>query len=139
MKLNEVKTGAIIISASGMCDAGRIQYHLRNNLGRSESTILFVGYQAEGTLGRQIIDGAKSVELFGKQIEVKASIEKELSYSAHADQRELLNWIGNFKSKPKKVFVVHGEEAAQQTIAKLIQAELNIPVKIPDWLEAVEL
>ncbi len=139
MKLNKIKTGAIIISASGMCDAGRIQYHLKHNLGRPESTILFVGYQAEGTLGRQITEGAKSVELFGEQVEVKATIDTDLSYSAHADQRELLNWISKFVSKPKTVFVVHGEDAAQQKIAELIRDELKIPVKIPDWLEVVEL
>ncbi len=139
MKLNKIKTGAIIISASGMCDAGRIQHHLKHNLGRPESTILFVGYQAEGTLGRKITEGAKSVELFGEQVEVKATIDTDLSYSAHADQRELLNWISKFVSKPKTVFVVHGEEAAQQKLAELIQDKLKIPVKIPDWLEVVEL
>lgn len=139
MKLNKIKTGAIIISASGMCDAGRIQHHLKHNLGRPESTILFVGYQAEGTLGRQITEGAKSVELFGEQIEVKATIDTELSYSAHADQKELLNWISKFVSKPKTVFVVHGEEVAQQKLAELIRDELKIPVKIPNWLETVEL
>ncbi len=139
MKLNKIKTGAIIISASGMCDAGRIQHHLKHNLGRPESTILFVGYQAEGTLGRQITEGAKSVELLGELAEIKATVETGLSYSAHADQRELLNWIGKFVTRPKMAMIVHGEEEAQQKIAELIRDELKIPVKIPGWLETVEL
>jgi metallo-beta-lactamase family protein len=139
MKLNKIKSNAIIISASGMCDAGRIQYHLKHNLWRPESTILLVGYQAEGTLGRQIIDGAKTVELLGDQVEVNATIENNISYSAHADQQDLLNWVGKFISRPKTVFIVHGEEDAQQALSELIQNELQITVKIPEWLEAVEL
>ena len=139
MKLNEKKTNTIIISASGMCDAGRIQHHLLQNLWRPESTILFVGYQAEGTLGRQIVSGNKEVEVLGKQITVKARIEDNRAYSAHADQRDLLNWINSFKQKPRTVYIVHGEEEAQTALSEKIQEELKITTVIPDWLDEVEL
>lgn len=139
IQLNEIKTNAIIISASGMCDAGRIQYHLRQNLPRPESTILFVGYQAEGTLGREIISGAEEVELFGKWVPVRATIINNEAYSAHADQRDILNWIAKFKRKPKQIFIVHGEETAQQDLAKLIEEELQIPTLIPGWQDEVKL
>jgi metallo-beta-lactamase family protein len=139
IQLNEVKTNAVIISASGMCDAGRIQYHLRQNLPRPESTILFVGYQAEGTLGREIISGAEEVELFGKFMPVRAEIVNNEAYSAHADQRDLVNWLAKFERKPKKVFIIHGEDEAQQSLAKLIEDELKIPTAIPSWQEVATL
>lgn len=139
MKLNERKSNTIIISASGMCDAGRIQYHLQHNLWRPESTILFVGYQAEGTLGRQIVSGEKLVELLGRQITVKARIEDNRAYSAHADQRDLLNWLHKFEHKPKTIFIVHGEEEVQKVLSEKIQEELKIETIIPNWLDEVEL
>jgi len=139
MKLNSIKSGAIIISASGMCDAGRIKHHLKHNLWRPESTILFVGYQAEGTLGRQIVSGEKIVDLFGWQVAVKATIVNNEAYSSHADQRDLVDWISRFEEKPKTVFIVHGEESAQQALSELIHSELNIPIVIPNWLDKIEL
>ncbi|MFO8191284.1 MAG: MBL fold metallo-hydrolase [Bacillota bacterium] len=139
MAINKIKSGAIIISASGMCDAGRIQYHLLHNLWRPECTIMFVGYQAEGTLGRQIVSGEKTVELFGKEISVEARIEDNQAYSAHADQKDILNWLDHFKKKPKTLFIVHGEEDAQETLAHLIQKKLAIETFIPDWRDRVEL
>ncbi|MDW7738662.1 MAG: MBL fold metallo-hydrolase [Bacillota bacterium] len=139
IKLNDRNSNTIIISASGMCDAGRIQYHLLHNLWRPESTVLFVGYQAEGTLGRQIISGDKNVELFGKQITVKARIEDNRAYSAHADQRDLLNWLKGIKHKPKTIYIVHGEEDAQTALSKKIWEEFKIETVIPDWLDEVEL
>lgn len=140
MKLNEIKSGAIIISASGMCDAGRIKHHLKHNLWRPESTILFVGYQAEGTLGRQIVSGKKIVDLFGWQVAVKATIVNNEAYSSHADQKYLVDWVKGFSStKPKTVFIVHGEESAQQALSELIQNELNLPTVIPSWLDEIEL
>lgn len=140
MKLNSIKTGAIIISASGMCDAGRIKHHLKHNLWRPESTILFVGYQAEGTLGRQIVSGEKIVDLFGGQVAVKANIVNNEAYSSHADQRDLVDWVKSFgSSKPKTVFIVHGEDCSQQALSELIQNELNIPTVIPNWLDEIEL
>lgn len=99
----------VIISASGMCEAGRIRHHLKHNLWRSESTILFVGYQAIGTLGRNIVEGTDEVKLFGETIEVKAHIKQLVGISGHADQRGLLAWINAFEKKPERVFVVHGD------------------------------
>lgn len=120
----------IIISASGMCNAGRILHHLRHNLWKQENTILFVGYQAEGTLGRKIVDGAKKVTIFGEEIAVKARIENIPEFSAHADQKELLKFLKNIKTLPKGVFLVHGEPQAQLELAKKIE-ELGIEVVIP--------
>ncbi|MDD2234724.1 MAG: MBL fold metallo-hydrolase [Desulfitobacteriaceae bacterium] len=139
MRLNKITGNAIIISASGMCEAGRIKHHLKYNLWRPECTILFVGYQAEGTLGRRILDGEKMVTIHGEQVIVKARIENIQAYSAHADQTALMDWLGNFSSKLKTVFIVHGEEKAQKVFAELIENELHIPTDIPTWLEEVAL
>ncbi len=101
----------VIISASGMCEAGRIRHHLKHNLWRPECTILFVGYQANGTLGRAILEGAPSVKLFGEEIEIKAHIMKMEGISGHADKNGLIKWLQAFDKKPDKVFVVHGEDS----------------------------
>ena len=119
--LNEDKSPKIIISASGMCDAGRIKHHLKHNLWRRESTILFVGYQAVGSLGRQILEGAETVKLFGEAIEVKAEIARLAGVSGHADKEGLLTWIGHFSPKPQRVFVVHGDDA----VCEAFTAELT--------------
>lgn len=139
IQLNQVKGNTIIISASGMCDAGRIKHHLKHNLWRPESTILFVGYQAEGTLGHRILDGQKLVRIHGEQIAVKADIKKIEAYSAHADQGGLLSWLKQFAKLPQTVFLVHGEEDAQRTLAELIKKELNVTVVVPGWLDEFEL
>lgn len=110
----------VIISASGMCEAGRIRHHLKHNLWRPESTILFVGYQAVGTLGRKLIDGASAVKLFGENIEVAARIESLKGISGHADMKGLLDWLGGFKSDVKHVFVVHGEDVVTDEFAQTI-------------------
>lgn len=136
--LNQIRSGAIIISASGMCDAGRIKHHLKHNLWRPESTILFVGYQASGTLGRRILDGEKEVRIHGEPIAVKASIQKIESFSAHADQNELLSWINNFKSKPKKVFITHGEPESSQHLRDLLQKQ-GQNAQVPKLGEAISL
>ncbi len=109
-EINFMETPKVIISASGMCDAGRIRHHLKHNLWRPECTILFVGYQAVGTLGRMIVDGIDEVRLFGESIQVRAQIKKLAGMSGHADKNGLLHWISGFEEKPRKVFVVHGEE-----------------------------
>jgi metallo-beta-lactamase family protein len=134
--LNTIKEGCIIISASGMCEAGRIKHHLKHNLWRKECTILFVGYQAEGTLGRRLLDGAKSVHIFGEEISVNARIEMIDGFSGHADYLGLLNWMGNFEHIPKRVFLVHGEEKALYALSDRIQDEYDIEPIIPSREES---
>jgi metallo-beta-lactamase family protein len=118
--LNFDRTPKVVISASGMCDAGRIRHHLKHNLWDAKSSIVFVGYQAEGTLGRAILDGLKEVKLFGDTIHVNAEIHNLEGFSGHADQAGLIEWLGGFKAKPKEIFLVHGEEAAKVEFAKKI-------------------
>lgn len=139
MRLNQIKGGAIIISASGMCDAGRIKHHLRHNLWRPESTVLFVGYQSEGSLGRRILNGEKMVTIHGEQVAVKAAIRSVDYYSAHADMDGLIRWLKGFVKLPRAVFLVHGEEASLSNLADRITEEINIPVDIPDWMDEYEL
>ncbi|HHW00080.1 MAG TPA: MBL fold metallo-hydrolase [Clostridiaceae bacterium] len=129
--LNERMDSSIIISASGMCEAGRIKHHLKHNLWRSDSTILFVGYQAEGTLGRRILDGAKSVKIFGEEISINARIEMIEGFSGHADKDGLMQWVGSFVKKPRKVFVVHGEENVMREFASELEHKFNLQTIIP--------
>ena len=121
----------VIISASGMCDAGRIKHHLKHNLWRKESTILFVGYQAKGTLGRIILEGAKSVNLFGEEIEIQAEIRRLAGISGHADNNGLLKWIGSFEKKPEKVFVIHGEDSVCQVFTDRLRNEMHLDAGAP--------
>lgn len=137
--INQIKGGAIIISASGMCDAGRIKHHLKHNLWRPESTVLLIGFQAEGTLGRRLLNGEKQVRIHGEEIAVNADIVYIDGFSAHADQSGLLNWIRSFKHPPKKVFVVHGEQTASEVFADLIRTNLGIDTEVPGWLDIVQL
>lgn len=121
----------VIISASGMCDAGRIRHHLKHNLWRPESTVVFAGYQAEGTLGRMLVDGAREVKLFGETIEVKAAVETLHDISGHADQNGLLEWIGAFEKRPGQAFIVHGSDLVCDSFAKLVTEQFGIPAKAP--------
>ncbi|MEG2083763.1 MAG: MBL fold metallo-hydrolase, partial [Oscillospiraceae bacterium] len=121
----------VIISASGMCEAGRIRHHLKHNLWRAESTVLFVGFQTSGTIGRLLIDGAKTVKLFGETIKVKADIRALNAISGHADNNGLLRWISAFENKPSRVFVVHGEDAVCDTFAKRLRDEKGLTVTAP--------
>ncbi len=130
-KLNEKTESTIIISASGMCEAGRIKHHLKHNLWRKESTILFVGYQAEGTLGRKLLDGASRVKLFGEEISVNARIEAIDGFSGHADKAGLLSWIGSIGKKPKQVFIVHGELEVMNEFAQTLADEFSLKCIIP--------
>lgn len=130
-ELNESLSRAIIISASGMCEVGRIKHHLKHNLWRRESTILFVGYQALGTLGRKIVDGAKTVKIFGEEIGVNAEVKYIEAFSGHADKNGLLHFIDTFHHKPKQIYLVHGDEDAQLELAGEIKKEFGIPVEIP--------
>ena len=139
MALNRIKRGALIISASGMCDAGRIKHHLKHNLWRKESTIMLVGYQAQGTLGRRILEGAKKVRIHGEEVMVRADIKNLEGFSAHADQKGLLDWLRNLEKKPQKIFVTHGEEKASDTMAQLIKENLDINAEVPQWLQVVDL
>ncbi len=118
--LNVDKEPKVIISSSGMCDAGRIRHHLKHNLWRQECTVLFVGYQSDGTLGRSLVDGAKQVKLFGEPIEVNARIDVLAGKSGHADLNGLINWVNTFSPKPQQVFVVHGEDGVTDSFAKLL-------------------
>lgn len=131
--LNEKEESAIIISASGMCEVGRIKHHLKHHLWDPKSTILFVGYQAPGTLGRRIVEGEKTVKIFGEEIAVNARIEYIEGYSGHADQEWLLNFIYSFITKPKHIFLVHGEPEGQEILKGKILETAEIPVTIPEY------
>lgn len=122
-EINFIDTPKVIISASGMCEAGRIRHHLKHNLWRPECTILFVGYQAMGTLGRSIVEGAEEVRLFGESIQVRAHIKQLIGMSGHADKEGLLEWISGFEEKPKKVFVVHGEDTVCTSFVECLKME----------------
>jgi metallo-beta-lactamase family protein len=128
--LNDIHSGAIIISASGMCDAGRIKFHLINNLGKRQNTILITGFQAQGTLGRRLVDGAKTARIYGKDIPVRAEIYTIGGFSAHADQAALLHWLKQFKRPPAQTFVVHGELHAAQSLADYIK-KMDWEVAVP--------
>jgi len=134
--LNKIRGGAIIISASGMCDAGRIVHHLANNLPRSQNAIIITGFQAYGSLGRRLVDKVQKVRLFGEDVPVKASVHTIGGLSAHADQAGLLDWLRGFKSPPRAIFVVHGEPESASVFAKCIREDLGWKnVTIPERLQ----
>ena len=137
--LNENPVPSIIISASGMCEVGRIKHHLKHHIWDPNSTILFVGYQAPGTLGYSIVNGAETVKIFGEEIKVRAEIEYIEGYSGHADQEWLMNFVYSFIKKPKHIFLVHGEEESQEVLRDKIMSEIGINVTIPDWGETYDL
>ncbi|MBK9707589.1 MAG: MBL fold metallo-hydrolase [Acidobacteria bacterium] len=129
----------IVISASGMATGGRILHHLRKRLPDDRNTVIFVGFQAAGTRGRRIMDGEKEIKIFGQMIPVNARIEKLENLSAHADYREILRWLGGFKNRPEKVFLVHGEPNAQDALKQKIVEKFGWDVEIPDYLQKFEL
>ncbi len=138
--LNDVRSGAVIISASGMCDAGRIKYHLRENLPRSECSLLITGFQAAGTLGRRLVDGAKLVRIFGQPIPVKARIYTVGGLSAHADQAALLDWVSGFKKPPGQTFVMHGEASASAAFVDALKTKFGwMSVRSPKRGEFITL
>lgn len=137
--LNESNESAIIISASGMCEVGRIKHHLKHNIWNPKNTILFVGYQAPGTLGRKIVDGAKTVKIFGEEVAVNARVEYIEGYSGHADQAGLLHFVDSFVKKPNHIFLVHGEEESQKALRDKINENFDLPVSIPDYCESFDL
>ncbi len=131
--INLLEEPVIIISASGMADAGRILHHLKHNLWRPEASILFVGYQAQGSLGRRLLEGAKRVKIMGEEISVKAQIHNMEGFSAHADQPQLLDWLQHLKLQPANIFLVHGEHEASEAFAKVVAERLQIPAYIPHY------
>lgn len=137
MRINEMKGPAIVISASGMANAGRIRHHLRHNLWRPGASIVFVGYQAEGTPGRKIIEGAKKIRIFNEDIAIKAKVWTIGGFSAHAGQTQLLDWLEKFSDKKMPVFLVHGETGAQDRLASLIREKLGFDVRVPEYLEEI--
>jgi metallo-beta-lactamase family protein len=137
--INEDSRPGIIISASGMCDSGRIKHHLKHHLWRPESHIVIIGYQAEGTLGRILVEGAKTVKLFGEMISVKAQIHTLGGFSAHADQKGLLDWLSHFKNPNLEVFVVHGEENVSMELSELIHQRFHFKTVVPQWRERRDL
>jgi metallo-beta-lactamase family protein len=140
MKINQLRGSAIIIAGNGMCTAGRIKHHLKHNLWRPGASIVIVGFQAEGTTGRQIVNGAKMVTIFGQKIAVKAKVFTIGGLSSHADQSDLLGWIGHFagNSKPK-VFVIHGEPSSSEGLAKAIKTRFGLDVHVPQYREVLTL
>jgi len=139
MAINRQKGAAIIIAASGMCDAGRIKHHLKHNLWRPGAQIVITGFQAQGTLGRALVDGAKKVRIFQEEVVVRAKVHTIGGFSAHADQSDLLAWIGHFKNPNLQIFVIHGEESASLAFAQIIQTTFHFQVQVPHWLETLAL
>lgn len=137
--INNIPGKAIIISASGMVTGGRILHHLFNRLANPNNTVLFIGYQAEGTRGRTILEGAESVKIHGQQVEVKAHIEQISGFSAHADYNEILAWLSSFNEAPRKIFIVHGEASQSVALSERIQTNFNWETAIPKYLESAEL
>lgn len=131
--------GAILLSASGMCEGGRVRHHLRHNLPRPEGAVAITGFQARGTLGRELVDGASEVTLFGERVPVRARVVTLGGFSAHADRQALLGWLGGFHRPPARTFAVHGEEAAARALAVTLRDEWGWAASVPGHREAVEL
>ena len=137
--INEVSGPAIIMATSGMCTAGRIKHHLKKNIDDAKCTVLFVGYQAHGTLGRQIVDGSEEVRIHGRTRKVRAEVAQIFGFSGHADREGLLKWTRNFKSKPRRIFLTHGDEEAAESLAAQIRQELQWNVLIPHYESTTDL
>lgn len=137
--INRLDTPCIIMAPAGMCQAGRIKHHLRANLGRADSTILFVGFQARGTLGRRLLSGEEEVRIHGRQFRVAAQIEQMFGLSGHADRTGLLTWLEHFRQPPRKVFLTHGEEDAALSMQKAVQEKLGFDVSVPDYGDMFEV
>jgi metallo-beta-lactamase family protein len=138
-QLNETKGPMIILSASGMASGGRVVHHLKAFAPKPDNTILFVGFQAAGTRGAAMIDGAESIKIHGEYVPVRADIELISNLSAHADYSEILDWLGRFEAPPKKTFIVHGEPVAADAMRLHIEEQLKWQVVVPDYLETVTL
>ena len=140
MAINQIAGGAIIIAAAGMCNAGRILHHLAQNLPRRQSSVLITGFQAEGTLGRKLVDGAREINLFGQRVAVRARVYTIGGLSAHADQAGLLGWLAGFRKAPRQTFVVHGEHATALEFAEVIRTRLKwADVSVPERGESYSI
>jgi len=137
-RINKISSGAVIIAGSGMCEGGRIRHHLKHNLWRPECSLVFVGFQAAGTLGRQIVDGAKTVHLLGEEVAVKARVYTIGGFSAHADQAELLEWLSTFSTKPE-AFIVHGEESSALEFERVVKERLGLSTHVPRRGESFDI
>ena len=138
MKLNQITSGAIIMAGSGMCEGGRIRHHLKHNLWRPECSVIFVGFQARGTLGRMIVDGAREVHILGDRVAVRSRVFTIGGFSAHADQKELLEWLGMFRNKPE-VFIIHGEEASALEFERQVKEKLGFVTRVPAMGDTFEI
>ncbi|OGP33331.1 MAG: MBL fold hydrolase [Deltaproteobacteria bacterium GWC2_65_14] len=139
MALNSLRGGGIILAGSGMCEAGRIKHHLKHNLWRKESSVVIVGFQAQGTLGRKIVEGAKRVRIFGEEVAVAADVYTIGGLSAHADRDDLLAWAGGFRSKPGRAFVAHGEESVSLGFAGALRERFGWDADVPYPGRPIEL
>jgi metallo-beta-lactamase family protein len=139
MSINAIRSGAVIISASGMCEGGRIKHHLKHNLSRPECAIVFAGFQAAGTLGRRIVDGAESVRMFGEDFPVRARVFTIGGLSAHADRDALLAWLGKFKRPPRQTWMVHGEPIAAHALRDSVREKFGWAAEVPEIGQVVKL
>jgi metallo-beta-lactamase family protein len=137
--INHIKGTVMVIAGSGMCTGGRIKHHLVNNITRPQSTIMFVGYQALGTLGRQIVDGAKKVRILGQKYKVKAKVVRVHGFSAHADRDELLDWLRELEAAPRRVFVVHGEAESAKAFGNYVREKTGWQVNVPAYQDEAVL
>ena len=137
--LNDIKTNAIIISSSGMMTGGRVLHHLYHRLRNPQDTLLIAGYQAEGTRGRDLVDGKPTIRIFGEEVPVNCNVENMSAFSGHADRTELFEWMSNFEDKPKITFTVHGENPDLSAYAEEIRTRMGWNVVVPDYLESVQL
>jgi len=137
--INTLQVPSVIMATSGMCTAGRIKHHLKRHIARAENTILFVGYQGRGTLGRRILEGEPEVRIHGKMHRVRARIDQIHGFSGHADRGALLRWLGNLNGPPRRVFVTHGEEESSLALAQHIDQQMKWPAHVPDYEESVVL
>jgi metallo-beta-lactamase family protein len=138
MRINDIESGAIVIAGSGMMSGGRIRHHLKNNVWRAECHLVIVGYQAHGTLGRRIVDGADTIRLWGSEYRVRIQVHTIGGLSAHADQADLVDWYAGFENRPP-VYLVHGEPDAQQTLASRMRSDMDASVHIAERGQLVSL
>jgi metallo-beta-lactamase family protein len=136
--INRIRSGAIIVAGSGMCTGGRIRQHLKTNISRAETHLVIIGFQAYGTLGRRLVDGAETINLWGDEYPVRASIHTVGGLSAHGDQADLLQWSGHFKGTPP-IVLVHGEQSAQQTLVQELHKQYGVTAQIGKHAQSITI